>query len=441
MLRNLKALPLAILLATHSPLLYALDIKPLQPNLWLAQDSSLPLVAMTAVIKYGGDAYGAKASTATLAAMVLKNGGGEYNSAEFAQRLEELSIRLGFASSDDTFTISIQTLSQHKQAAFSLLGDALASPNFTAQELTQAQKELVAVADFRKQDPPALARLYFYQTLFKDHPYGRDALADPMAVTEQDIRSFIAKLTQNPVAVGIAGDISPTEAMELVANLPFEALSAQKPSQSAENPPKKASKEKGSNKRLLPPAPFRAFSEARMASLPQAAGVFALKGLAVSDEDYLALALVNRIFGGGFGSRLVKSIREERGLVYAIGAYSNNLEALPLVVGSFQSNSPDEVSKLLRQQISKIVDGGITAEELKRAKAYLTGSLAVNLTKLSAIANFAAFSIYYGRKPDYLATREAKINGVTLSQANSLIKRLWGGDQLALLVLGQPQNP
>jgi predicted Zn-dependent peptidase len=104
-------------------------------------------------------------------------------------------------------------------------------------------------------------------------------------------------------------------------------------------------------------------------------------GLKRDDERRWPLTVIDHVLGGGMSSRLFREIREERGLAYAVHSFRMGfLEAgsIAVYVGTTPSQA-SEVLKLVRSEFDKLLESGLTAEELERAKGHVQGALALSL--------------------------------------------------------------
>lgn len=113
----------------------------------------------------------------------------------------------------------------------------------------------------------------------------------------------------------------------------------------------------------------------------QAHLVFGGPGLARADDRRFALIVSDHVLGGGMSSRLFREIRERRGLAYAVHAFRSPYRdsgASAVYVGTTPAQTA-EVLKLVRDEYDKIMEDGITDDELERAKGHVQGSLALAL--------------------------------------------------------------
>jgi zinc protease len=161
---------------------------------------------------------------------------------------------------------------------------------------------------------------------------------------------------------------------------------------------------------------------------PQTIVSIALPGMKRSDPEFFAAYLMNHILGGGtFSSRIYDEIREKRGLVYGVGTNVSPLDHSAYISGGF-ATKPDqarEALELLLSEIDRMAKNGPSDAELEAAKKYVIGSYAINnLDTSSKIANVLVGLQSSHLGIDYINTRAAKINGVTLEQAKQAAKKL-----------------
>ena len=106
-----------------------------------------------------------------------------------------------------------------------------------------------------------------------------------------------------------------------------------------------------------------------------------LPGIGVGDERRFAASTLNTILGGGMSSRLFQEVREKRGLVYAIYSYPSSFQGAGETT-IYAGTRPDNITEILsvvKQEIAKLRDEGVTEDELKRTKDYLIGRYTLSL--------------------------------------------------------------
>ena len=99
------------------------------------------------------------------------------------------------------------------------------------------------------------------------------------------------------------------------------------------------------------------------------------------DEDRHAVGVVEHVLGGGMSSRLFQSVREERGLAYAVYSYRLGFQgegALAVYAGTSPAHT-SEVLDLISAEIDRMAEEGVTAAELAAAKSHVRGAMALGL--------------------------------------------------------------
>ena len=175
--------------------------------------------------------------------------------------------------------------------------------------------------------------------------------------------------------------------------------------------------------------------------MPQSAVTFGQAGLKRDDPDWYAALVLNEILGGGgFRGRLMKEIREKRGLAYGVSTGLVPYRHAGLILGSVatENGRVAESISLIREEWQRMRDEGPTEDELRDAKAYLTGSFPLSLDSTRRIAGLLVRMQLDGLGIDYLDRRAELISGVTLDQARAVAHRLYDPARLSFAVVGDP---
>ena len=174
---------------------------------------------------------------------------------------------------------------------------------------------------------------------------------------------------------------------------------------------------------------------------PQSFVIFGQTGIAQNDPDFFAAYILNHILGGGgFESRLMTEVREKRGLTYGIGTFLAGRDYANLLMGQV-SSSNDTVAQaieVIRDEWRKLAQNGVTPNELAAAKTYLTGAYPLRFDGNGPIANILVGMQRMGLDPDYIKTRNDRINTVSLEEINHVAARLMDADNLYFVVVGEP---
>lgn len=397
-------------------------------NAWLVEEHSIPFVAIE-VIFAGGATLDSdeQAGAVNLMTSLLSEGAGEMDAQAFAARSEELATRLSFSAGRDSVSVSARFLTEDAEAVIDHLRLALTQPRFDEDAIARVRGQIVAQLRRDALDPNTLASQAFARTAFGAHPYGRESNGTAETVAGLDRDSLLAAhrhaITRDRVFIGAAGDIT-AEDLGLLLDRLFEGI----PNAEADLPEHaEFLAEPG-----LEIIPFDG---------PQSVVAFGHAGIARDDPDFLTAFVVNEVFGGGrFGTRLMQSVRTERGLTYGVGAFLSSGTFGESYQGrlSTDNSNVETVIELLRAEWARMAEGGISAEELARIQTYLTGAYPLRFDGNSSIAGIMASMQYQGFDIDYVNIRNDLIDALTLDEVNAVATRLYDPEALFFVIVGQP---
>ena len=156
------------------------------------------------------------------------------------------------------------------------------------------------------------------------------------------------------------------------------------------------------------------------------------------DERKYALSILGTVLGGGMSSRLFEEVRDKRGLAYYVGADNDTATDTGYfkVRAGVNNEKVFEAIKVVMDEIRKIKDNGITAEELQRAKDNISGSMALGLEHSDAVANAYAGPILFENKVLTPEEELVKIKKVTLEDVHNVAKEVFDNTKLNLAVIG-----
>lgn len=399
---------------------------------WLVEQHTIPLIAMNFAFRGGTrlDPKG-KEGLGNLMSGLLDEGAGALDAAAFQERLEAHAIRLGFSINRDSFRGSLETLSEHRVEAFALLRLALTEPRFDPEPVERIRAQILAGLALEAEDPNQIASKAFFATAFPDHPYGRPLHGQPDTVaklTVADLRAFqAAQLTTDRLFIGVVGDIT---AAELATQL--DAIFGSLP----------AHADTGSATAADPG--FTTGQTALIArDIPQTVMMFGLPGLLRKDPDFIPAYVMNYILGGGgFNSRLTEEIRAKRGLAYSVYSYLVPLDEAGLYLGGVatQNARAGETLDLIRAELGRMRNEGVSAEELNNAKTYLIGSYPLRFDSNAKIAAQLLGIQLQELGIDYFDKRNDLIAAVTSADIRRVAERLLDPASLSLVAVGEPDG-
>jgi len=157
------------------------------------------------------------------------------------------------------------------------------------------------------------------------------------------------------------------------------------------------------------------------------------------NPDVPAIAVMNEILGGGFGSRLFQKVRTDLGLAYAVsGGFRMEYDHPAIFRAEVLTKSPSTVdaTKAALSEIAGLNSKPFTEVELMRAKDSILNSFLFRYDTKDKILAERELLEFYGYPADYLETYRAGLEKVTLADLLSAAKKYIHPDKLAVLVVG-----
>jgi len=400
--------------------------------IFLQEDHELPLIDGVARIRGGSRSEPAsKTGMLDLYGEVWRTGGTTSQTGDqLDDYLEIRAAKVETSSSADATTISWSCLKGDNDDVFKVFVDLLREPEFRADKLELAQREEDDSISRRNDDVGEIAARESSKLAYgKDNPYTREPeYATVAAVTRQDLIDWHhTHVYPNNIILGIVGDFDST-AMEAKLRQTFSEW-------------KKGPVVKEPEISFTPAKPGYYLvskedvnqSNIRMVEL----------GIRRDNPDYYATQVFNEVFGGGFSSRLVQSIRTARGLAYSVGGGIGSAFDHPgivrLAMGT-KSSSTIEAIRALDEEIDKLKTDPINDDEIKRAKDSILNSFVFNFDSPEKVLRERMAYEFYGYPADFLERFRAGIEKTQTSDVARVAAKYLHKDQLAVLVVGKPSD-
>ena len=281
----------------------------------------------------------------------------------------------------------LKVLDEHLPLAVDILGDVVLHPLFDPVEMAKEKKVIFEEINMVEDTPDDLVMELFTKAFWPDHPLGRPILGTKLSVRgfrRDDLASFFKRVYHpGNIVVAAAGHLEHPATAELVRRH-FGALSGGRTPGDGHAPRPRARVVTRSKKEL-----------------EQVHVCLGTPAYPQAHEDRYGCYILNTVLGGSMSSRLFQNIREKRGLVYSIssGVTSYSDAGLLTVYAGTSLDSVDEVVGLTLEEFRRLRGDPLPAEELRRAKDHLKGSLMLSLENTGArMSHLARQELYFGRQ-------------------------------------------
>ena len=401
--------------------------KMVLPNgltLLVKEDHRLPFVEFRAVFQGGVLAENtANNGTTMLLAKLLIKGTTTRSAEKIATEIESVGGHLDSYGGNNSFGINAEVLSEDFATGLDLLADVILNPIFPADELEREKEIQIAGIRSRKDELLKSASLAMRRALFGDTGYGLDSLGSEESagkVSVAGLKLFHQKLTvPNNCVLAVFGDVR-------AGNVKFaveKAFGGWKPNVS-----------EIVNRKSPIINPAQRVEETR--DKKQAVLVIGFPGTTLADDDRYALDLLQECCSD-LGSRLFLRIREQLGLAYYVGA-QNFAGLVPGYFAFYTGTEPTKVAQVeteLLKEAELLRTEGLTADELRRAKAKIIGGKKIARADLGNLAATSALDELYGLGWQRADLDDAKYEAVTLEQIQAAAQKYLKADTSVISVV------
>ncbi len=302
-----------------------------------------------------------------------------------------------------------------------LLGDVLSAPALRSADI-DAEREVILEELWAALDTPDdRVHMLLMESLFPDHPLGREVLGDAdtvRAMHRDDIAAFLATHYRPAnIVVAAAGLLDHDEfCAALEAHLDV-AVGGAAPERSAPGDS------------IVPLATHVREGE-------QVHLLLGWRGLPQDHDDRYALHVANQILGGGSSSRLFQSIREDRALAYSVYSWVSSYSDSGML-GVYAGTSPGRSAELLEaleSELTAMVDGGVTGDELRVATGFLAGATELGLEDSgSRMSRLGRMLLSTGTVVS-IDEQLDRVRAVTVDEVDAMLRRLLHGDRTVAAV-------
>lgn len=285
---------------------------------------------------------------------------------QISEIAENKGMKLSSKASWDESYVTINFLAEFSETAFELIADCLLNPKFSADEIEGMKIKTLSNLEMRLSEPEYSAHLGFSYNYFNGHSYGHPHLGTRQSIssiTIEDCKEIYRKLMLGKIYIIAAGNISKAQVEDFGAQyLTFNYH--------PEDSGVSTFLGNQNNKIYLIEKQDAAQSYVSMG----------IRAIGRKEENYPQFQLLNTVFGGYFGSRLNKIIREEKGFTYGVHTF-NDARKYSSVLRISLGTSPEhlgEIMNIIEAEIEKLQVSLIGEEEILTAKNYIAGSFLRN---------------------------------------------------------------
>lgn len=415
----------------HQPVEFDVMLKPYD---FYNLDNGTPVYAINAgsqeviqieLVFYAGNWYEEQNIVAATTNFLLKNGTKQRSAFDINEHFEFYGAFLNRSCSNETASLSLHCLSKHVSELLPVIGELLTESIMPQEELDiyrQNQKQKLQV-NLKKCD--FVANRLIDEHLFGfDHPYGKYTTAQAYDALEQEqlVDFYNQYYTKGKCAIFVAGNL-PSNLIKLLnqsfGSLPFNGDVLPKMNHAPQ------------------PAVEKKYNVSNDAKGVQAAIRIAQPFPNRHHEDFPKMQVLNNIFGGYFGSRLMSNIREDKGYTYGIHSYLENhvqTSALSITTEAGRDVAEATITEVYNE-MNRLRNEPIGSEELDLVRNYMIGTILGHIDGPFQIINRWKLYILQGLSEDYFYKSLQIIKSITAEELGALANKYLQPEQFYQLTV------
>jgi predicted Zn-dependent peptidase len=391
----------------------------------LVQWGNMPKVRVTLDLRTG-NAFETPDETwlADLTGNLLREGTTTRTGTVISQQAARMGGSFGVSVGEDRTTMGGDVLTEFAPQMVDLVADVARNPAFPESEIPRIKGDLARQLSVARSQPQQLALEKFRAVLYTDHPYGRLFPTEAMikGYTAAQVRGFYQKTYGAGRAhLYIVGRFDP-ETTEAAVRKAFDSWAKGEPV----------------NVRVPKPASTRSIYLIDRPNAPQSTVLIGVPSIDPSNDDFIAMTVMDSLLGGAFASRITKNIREDKGYTYSPYSelstryrdtyWAENADVTTAVTGPSIKEIFAEIDRIQAQPPS--------ADELKGIQNYLAGTYILQNSSRAGIIGQLAYIDLHGLPANYADEYVKRVQAVTPQKVSDVARQYLQDDRATIVVVG-----
>lgn len=396
----------------------------------LMEQHDVPTISASIILSAGAIYDYDKAGLASLTATALKHGTKKFPKSNLDEELDFIGASIDTYATKEFAGINANFASKDREKVLDIIKELLLNPSFDAAEFEKEKSRLLVSLEQQKESPRAVIGPYFDTLLFGSHVYGNvinGSISTVNKLTSKDVKEFYnANYKPNDAAICIVGDFV-TKDMKATLSKLFSAWA--KATSEKENLASKPIEKPTENKVLL----------VNKEDAKETTFYIGSHGISRNNPDFVAIEVVNTLFGGRFTSMLNDELRVNSGLTYGAGSRFRTLKnGGSFFISTFTASKTTEaaIDKTL-EVIKKLHANGIDEKSLSSAKNYVKGQFPPEYETNQQLASLLSQMFWYNFDSSFIDNFEKNVDSLDLAKANQIIAQYFPKDKLQFVLVGK----
>lgn len=396
----------------------------------LMEQHDVPLISIVAVVPAGAIYDGAQSGLASLTATALKHGTANYNRSVIDDELDFIGATINTAAYKEFTRVTADFAAKDQKKVLSIFKEILLNPTFNEEEFEKEKSRLLVRLEQQKESPKNVIGSYFDQQLYGKHVYGNinsgiKTTVEKLTVT--DVKKFYEdNYTATNSAITIVGDFATADMKKSITTLLANWKKETQPKSDLAN----AKFEKPTSAKVL---------LINKADANETTFYIGGTGISRNNPDFVAIDVVNTLFGGRFTSMLNDELRVNTGLTYgARSSFNSYKNGGSFTISTFTNVKTTEAAlDKAVQVLNTLHDKGINEQNLTSAKNYVKGQFPPEYETSGQLASLLSQMFWYKLDRSFIDDFEKNVDSIDLAKANKIIATYFPKDNLQFTIVGR----
>ena len=399
----------------------------------LMEQHDVPIISVSAVLPAGAIFDFEKSGLASLTSISLKHGTKNFSKTKLDEELDFLGANVDTYATKEFAGLSSNFASKDQQKVLNIIKEILLNPVFDATEFEKEKSRLLVSLAQQKESPKSVIMPYFETLLYGNHVYANVKNGNKETVgklTTDDVKAFYnTNYNPNEAAICIVGDFRIND-MKATMTKMFSGW--KKSSVKTENLAVKSITFPSESRVLL----------VNKSDAKETTFYIGSAGVSRNNADYVAIEVVNTLFGGRFTSMLNDELRVNSGLTYGAGSRFNNLKnGGSFYISTFTASKTTEpaIDKAL-EVLKNLHAKGIDDKALASAKNYVKGQFPPDYETTAQLASLLTQMFWYNFDKSFIDNFEKNVDSLDVAKANEIISKYFPKDKLQMVLIGKSED-
>ena len=412
---------------------YEKFILPNGLTIYLMEQHEVPVISVSAILPAGAIYDGAQSGLASLTASGLQYGTKSYSKTKIEEELDFIGASLNTYASKESAGLSSKFAAKDVDKVMPILKEILVDPVFDKGEFEKERKRVLTELDQAKQSPRNVIGSYWDKFIYGDHVYGNPLTGSPATVSKfsiDDLKNFYSSnYSPKGSALAVTGDFNSAQMRTRLETL-FGSW-----------------KQSGATQANLAAQTVPAIPSTRILLVNKEDAretTFLVGGLGIrrDNPDFVAIEVVNTVFGGRFTSWLNDELRVNSGLTYGANSRFTPLKnSGTFAISTFTANKTTEatIDKAL-QVLDSLHKKGFNEKTLASAKNYVKGQFPPRYETAGQLAGLLTQMFWYGFDESFINNFEKNVDGLTAVKSKEIINKYFPKEKLQFVVIGKTEE-